>query len=145
MTQPLQGSKMAIPAMTAILTPMEMAPNARFCLRAGTPPAGSSTLRTLTLVLALAGWHSGAQAFFCFTFGGHARHHDYPPLQPWRPPPPMALPALTWSPPPSRESETLPPIRETKKSPDIIQGYRFRPLDDDQPTLTATPPADWRD
>jgi len=102
-------------------------------------------LRSLVLLLSLAVWLTDAQAFFCFSFGGHARHRDYPLPAPWQPPPPMAYTTPAWNLPQAPESESLPPIRETKKSPDIIQGYRFRPLAGGQPALTPSPPADWRD
>ncbi|MEJ2590140.1 MAG: hypothetical protein P8178_01870 [Candidatus Thiodiazotropha sp.] len=99
----------------------------------------------MILALALC-WHSSAEAFFCFNFfmhgGGdgasHARRWPaYPPPPPY-PPPPMSAGV--------NFDQALPPIKREKRPPDLIDGYRFRPLEVNRTKPVSPPaPADWRD
>ena len=99
----------------------------------------------MILALALC-WHSSAEAFFCFNFLMHgggdgpsdARHWPaYPPPPPY-PPPPMSAGV--------NYDQTLPPIKREKRPPDLIDGYRFRPLEVNRTQPVSPPaPADWRD
>jgi hypothetical protein len=106
---------------------------------------GRALRRIMIMALALC-WHGPAEAFFCFNFfmhGGGASGANirpwpaFPPPRPY-PPPPMASGANL-----DRE---LPSIRQVKRPPDVIDGYRFRPLDEDrtQPTAPSVR-VDWRD
>ena len=108
-------------------------------------------MRLLVLFLVTLSWQQTAQAFFfCINVDGHGRSDNRVSGWAWRPPPPPpqlvhyyapgAYPQLT------EETENpLPPIRRTKKSPEIIQGFRFRPLGESSPSVPLQTPADWRD
>jgi hypothetical protein len=97
----------------------------------------------------LIGWQTQTQAFFCFTFGGQARHDSRLDARAWQPPPPpppqLLSPYLSMQTlrTPVETGADLPPIRKAKQSPEIIQGYRFRPLD--RKRQEPIPPRDWRD
>jgi hypothetical protein len=85
-------------------------------------------LRTLLCLLLMLGWQTSAHAFFCFSFGDHARHD----ARRWRPPPP---PLLAPYPRAARiplrgDGSDLPPIRQNSRVPELIHGYRFRLLTD---------------
>lgn len=106
---------------------------------------GRALRRIVILALAL-GWHASAEAFFCFSFlmhgGGESgadmrRWTAFPPPLPY-PPPPLATGA--------DPDRVLPSIRKIKQPPDIIDGYRFRPLEEHrkQPVIPSVR-VDWRD
>ncbi len=107
-------------------------------------------MRPIVLIILIAGWQTTAQAFFCFNFGGHGRHDNRLAAWAWQPPPPpsqlyAAYPAVEQPQPLSDAGRELPPIRETKKSPEIIQGYRFRPMLHHPVEPAVSTPRDWRD
>ncbi|PVV21646.1 MAG: hypothetical protein B6D79_13745 [gamma proteobacterium symbiont of Ctena orbiculata] len=82
----------------------------------------------ITLITLLC-WIHPAQAFFCFSFGGHGKSKGHlTQRQHYFPPPP-----LLFAPPIANHSQlqkpqALPPIAPAKEQPVIIQGYRFRPV-----------------
>ncbi|MCU7813094.1 MAG: hypothetical protein KZQ77_17960 [Candidatus Thiodiazotropha sp. (ex Notomyrtea botanica)] len=86
--------------------------------------------RLAVIVLALC-WHLPAEAFFCINFSSHGAGDNRFDARRWmafQAPPPIAYPA----PLPSTRSEyetRLPSIKPEKRQPEIIQGYRFRPLE----------------
>jgi hypothetical protein len=100
----------------------------------------------LVCCLLMMGGSTPAHAFFCFNFGSHAgnngygEHRRHPFLLP--PPSPYPIALMRES---VRDDDRLPSIRQEKQSPEIIQGYRFRPLDRTSPL--PEPPViqtDWR-
>ena len=100
----------------------------------------------LVCYLLMMGGSTPAHAFFCFNFGSHAgnngygEHRRHPFLLP--PPSPYPIALMRES---VRDDDRLPSIRQEKQSPEIIQGYRFRPLDRTSPL--PEPPViqtDWR-
>ncbi len=100
----------------------------------------------LVCCLLVMGGSTPAHAFFCFNFGSHAgnngygEHRRHPFVLP--PPSPYPLALMRES---VRDDDQLPPIRQEKQTPEIIQGYRFRPLDRTSPL--PEPPViqtDWR-
>ena len=106
----------------------------------------------LLVLLLLIVWQAPAYAFFCFTFGGQARHDNRFGVRAWQPPPPppqLLMPNLSLQTArtqgPRGSGDDLPPIRKTKKSPELIQGFRFRPLDEGPPQSAPIKPRDWRD
>ena len=85
--------------------------------------------RLAILILVLC-WIHPAEAFFCFTFGtqgGTGKKFKTSRWMPYRIAPPFTykLPAFN---PELEANPPLPAIRPEKSEPDIIQGYRFRPL-----------------
>lgn len=108
-------------------------------------------MRLFILLLVTLSWQQTAQAFFfCINVDAHSRSDNRISAWAWRPPPPPPQLVHFYAPggysPQTQEAEdTLPPIRRTKKSPEIIQGFRFRPLGESSPRTPLQPPADWRD
>ncbi len=101
---------------------------------------------TLLLILIL-GWQQAAQAFFCFNFGTHSRNAPPRAYRTWYPPPPPSVMPYTpavQAPLMQTSEEELPSIRGAKKSPEIIQGFRFRPLEESATGTVVESPADWR-
>ena len=107
-------------------------------------------MRLCLLLLLTLGWQQSAEAFFCINFDAHGRTDNRLAAWAWRPPPPPPQLVHYYAPaiqPVLNEQtgDALPPIRSTKKSPEIIQGFRFRPLGESSPSTPLQPPADWRD
>ena len=106
-------------------------------------------MRLLVLFIVTLSWQQTAEAFFCFNFSAHGRNDNRLSSWAWQPPPPPPQLVQHYSQGPyplqfEEDADPLPPIRETKKSPEIIQGFRFRPLGDSAPSAPLQPPADWR-
>ena len=106
-------------------------------------------MRLLLLLLLIFGWQQSAQAFFCINFEAHGRSDNRLAAWAWRPPPPPPQLVHYYAPASQpllaeEAGDDLPPIRSTKKSPEIIQGFRFRPLGETSPAAPLQPPADRR-
>ncbi|MCU7844995.1 MAG: hypothetical protein KZQ93_14295 [Candidatus Thiodiazotropha sp. (ex Monitilora ramsayi)] len=102
--------------------------------------------RLAVLILALY-WIHPAEAFFCFTFGTHGgagkqiKNHRW---MPYRLPPPVTYNLPTFNPEPE-SNPPLPAIRPEKSEPEIIQGYRFRPLVRREGRIPpSVPQTDWQ-
>jgi hypothetical protein len=95
--------------------------------------------RTVFLIVLLS-WLSPAQAFFCFSFGGHAKGNDRHNFRQhyFRPPPPLFAPRIAKR---SRYKPDLelPAVTPAKEKSEIIQGFRFRPLNQGQQSEAKTP------
>lgn len=105
-------------------------------------------LRRIAIVVLAISWHLPAEAFFCFNFGSHnagERNFDYRHRMAYFPAP-FAYPALA---PPGQTqvdfNQGLPTISREKQPPEIIQGFRFRPLEERE-SRPESPPlqTDWR-
>jgi hypothetical protein len=88
------------------------------------------TISKSLLVVMLLCWLTPVQAFFCFSFGGHAKgkdRHGFGQHYFRAPPPPLFMPRVAERSQHEADIE-LPAIAPVKEMPVIIQGYRFRPL-----------------
>lgn len=106
----------------------------------------NNPLRLMTILLLVLGSHPSAHAFFCFNFGSLAGANGYGDGRryPFMLPPPVPYPR-------SMVGETVekagwtPSISREKNLPEIIQGYRFRPLErDPAPSGSRLQQTDWR-
>ncbi|MES9990323.1 MAG: hypothetical protein ABW098_00100 [Candidatus Thiodiazotropha sp.] len=83
-------------------------------------------------------WLPTAKAFFCFSFGGKAKYSSHHSLGRYPLPPPPLMPYYTHRPwlEPKRDQAV---IATPKETPVIIQGYRFRPLQNTHPNEQLLP------
>jgi hypothetical protein len=101
-------------------------------------------MERLVLLACIVCWMPPADAFFCFTFSGHssdrARFQRYP--MPYYPIPPPYLYAATVATPQTERERDLPPIkaRAGRAMPELIGGYRFRPLARGEHQISPSPP-----
>ncbi|MEW8029276.1 MAG: hypothetical protein AB2806_16265 [Candidatus Thiodiazotropha sp.] len=99
------------------------------------------TILKTTLMFTVLCWLHPAQAFFCISFGGHAKTKTQPSLRQhyYRPPPPLLLaPRITGQSQPE-PVQAMPAIAPAEEEPVIIQGYHFRPLPQERRTEMQSP------